>query len=141
VIIGPGRYNQKDAFNNPQIFDLVYTRTVDARTLYSLETLFGYQTNVPDLRTVTWFSVVNYLTYSFTPRVSGTARLEFFNDAQGQRTGFEGLYTALTAGVTFKPAPSVIFRPEVRYDFNGDSRPFENQRSLFTANMDLILRW
>jgi hypothetical protein len=141
VILGNGRFDQKHQFHNPEIFDLVYTHSIDARLNYALETLYGFTTNVPDIGFANWFGVVNYLTYAFTPRMSGTARLEFFNDAQGQRTGFEGLYTAVTAGMTFKPVRSVILRPEVRYDFNSESRPFENQRSLFTANMDVILRW
>src|SRR5439155_18196218 len=69
-----------------------------------------------------WFCVVNYLTYAFTPRLSGTTRLELFDDEQGQRTGFAGLYTALTAGLSFRPHKDVIFRPEVRYDYNEEPR-------------------
>ena len=96
---------------------------------------------MPDIGTAHWFGVLNYLTYTFTPRVSGTTRLEFFDDADGQRTGHEGLYTALTAGVTFKPCPAVLVRPEVRYDYNAESRPFEDKHGLFTATLDVIFRW
>ena len=96
---------------------------------------------MPDIGTAHWFSSINYLTYTFTPRLSGTIRLEFFDDIDGQRTGYAGLYTALTAGLTIKPRPSVIFRPELRYDYNDQSRPFENKSGLFTATADLILRW
>jgi len=84
---------------------------------------------------------VNYLTYAFTPRLSGTTRLELFDDEQGQRTGFAGLYTALTAGLSFRPHKDVIFRPEVRYDYNEEPRPFDGKHGLFTAAADLILRW
>jgi hypothetical protein len=141
VIIGPGRFNVGRNFNNPNIFDLVYTHQCGARLAYNYETLIGYQTRVPDIGTAQWFGVLNYLTYTFTPRLSGTVRLEFFDDEQGQRTGFAGLYTALTAGVTFKPRPAILFRPELRYDYNAESRPFENKPGLFTATADLILRW
>jgi hypothetical protein len=140
-LLGSGRFNQKEQFNNLNIFDLVYTHRFNSRLLYKLDTLFGYQTNVPTLGSVDWFSTVHYLTHTFTPRLSGTARLEFFDDFQGQRTGFKGLYTTLTTGLTFKPYRSVIFRPEVRYDYNDESRPFENKHGLFTATADLILRW
>jgi hypothetical protein len=68
-------------------------------------------------------------------------RLEVFDDEQGQRTGFPGLYTVLTAGGTFKPRPSVLFRPELRYDYNNQSRLFENNHGLFAATSDVILRW
>jgi len=140
-LLGSGRFNQNEHFNNLNIFDLVYTHQFSSRLTYNLETLFGYQTNVPNLGSTDWLGVVNYLTRTFTPRLSGTTRLEFFNDFQGQRTGFDGLYTAITAGLNFKPYKSVIFRPEVRYDYNGESRPFENKHGLFTATADVILRW
>jgi hypothetical protein len=141
VIVGPGRFNAGRNFNNPEVFDLVYTHQFSTRLSYNFESLYGFQTRVPDIGFANWLGVLNYLTYTFTPRTSGTVRLEFFDDAQGQRTGFEGLYTALTAGVTFKPRPAVIFRPELRYDYNGESRPFENKHGVFTATADVILRW
>jgi hypothetical protein len=141
VILGSGRFNQSRQFHNPEVFDLVYTHTFDARLTYNLETLFGFTYNVPDVGTATWFGVLNYLTYQFTPRLSGTTRLEFFDDREGQRTGFPGLYTAFTAGVTFKPVKHLSLRPEVRYDYNDRSRPFEGKHGLFTADLDVILRW
>jgi hypothetical protein len=141
VIVGSGRFNQPRNFHNPEIFDLVYTHKINPRLNYSFEGLFGVTTNVPDIGTANWFGILNYLTYDFTPRLSGTTRLEFFDDAQGQRTGFPGLYTALTLGLSFRPRKDLIFRPEVRYDFNEESRPFEGQHGLFTATSDVILRW
>jgi hypothetical protein len=141
VLLGAGRFNQKRQFNNPNIIDLVYTHQVNPRLSYNFEGLGGYQTHVPNIGTADWFGVLNYLTYTFTPRLSGTTRLEFFDDAQGQRTGSKGPYTALTAGVSFKPRKAIIFRPELRYDYNDETRPFEGKHGLFTATTDLILRW
>lgn len=141
VILGSGRFNQAESFHNPEIFDLVVTHKINARLNYSFEGLFGFTTNVPDLGTAEWFGILNYLTYDFTPRLSGTTRLEFFDDIQGQRTGFKGLYSVLTTGLSFRPRKAIIFRPEVRYDYNDESRPFENHHGLFTATADLILRW
>src|SRR5262249_10843321 len=112
VILGCGRFNQSQNFNNPQIFDLVYTHKFNERLNYSLEALFGYQANVPDIGTATWFGVVNYLTYAFTPRLSGAVRLGLFDDVQGQRTGFAGTYAHFTAGATFKPVPWLMLRQE-----------------------------
>ncbi len=140
-LFGSGRFNQAEAFNNPNIIDLVWVHTINARLTYTLDTLFGYQTNIPDIGTATWFSFVNYLTCKFTPRLSGTTRLEFFNDIDGNRTGFKGLYTALTLGLNFQPIKDVIFRPEVRYDYNTESRPFQGQHGVVTGAADLIVRW
>src|SRR5262249_16030920 len=128
-------------FHNPEVLDLVYTHTINTRLAWSFEGLYGLTTNVPGIGFANWAGAVSYLTCTLTPRLSATARLEFFDDAQGQRTGFPGLYTALTAGLSFKPRKDVVFRPELRYDGNGESRPFEGKHSLFTAAADLILRW
>jgi hypothetical protein len=141
VIVGPGRFNQGRNFNNPEIFDFVLTHQFNPVVSYNFESLFGYETNVPDIGTAYWFGILNYLTYTLTPRLSTTARLEFFDDAQGQRTGFEGLYTALTWGLAFRPIKAIALRPEVRYDYNGESRPFENKHGLFTATADVLVRW
>jgi hypothetical protein len=141
VIVGSGRFNQARNFHNPEILDLVYAHPFNARLSYSWESLLGYTTHVPEIGTAHWFGVLNYLTWVFTPRLSGTTRLEFFDDEQGQRTGYAGLYTALTAGLSFRPRKSILFRPELRYDYNEGSRPFEGKHGLFTATSDLILRW
>jgi hypothetical protein len=141
VFAGSGRYDLAQQFNNPNVFDVVYTHSFNAVVGYTLDALFGYQTNVPDIGAATWFGLVNYLTCKLTPRLSSTARLELFDDIDGNRTGFKGLYTAATSGLNFKLRPEIIFRPEVRYDYNGESRPFEGQHGLFTATADLIVRW
>ncbi|HEV7998350.1 MAG TPA: outer membrane beta-barrel protein [Planctomycetaceae bacterium] len=141
VILGSGRFNQARDFHNPEVFDLVYTHKFSDKLSYNFESLFGFTTNVPDIGTAEWFGILNYLTYEISPRVSSTTRLEFFDDVQGERTGFAGLYTSLTAGLSFKPWPWLILRPELRYDVNDESRPFENKHDLFTAASDLIVRW
>jgi hypothetical protein len=141
VILGSGRYNQGRHFNNVNVLDLVYTHQVSSRLSYSLNALVGHETNVPEIGTADWFGLVNYLTCTLSPRLSASARLELFDDVEGQRTGFPGLYTAFTAGLSFRPCKSVTFRPELRYDYNGESRPFEDRHGLFTAAADVILRW
>jgi hypothetical protein len=141
VILGSGRFNQERNFNNPEIVDLVYTHQVNSRLVYNLESLYGYQTHVTNLGTTDWLGILNYFTYTITPRLSSTTRLEFFDDFQGQRTGFAGLYTALTTGMSFRPRKDWILRPEIRYDYNEESRPFEDKHGLFTATADVIVRW
>jgi hypothetical protein len=141
VILGSGRFNQGRDFNNVNVFDVVYTHEFNPRLSYTLDAIAGYETDVPNSGTVHWLGCVNYLTYVFTPRLSGTTRLELFDDAEGQRTGFPGLYMALTAGLNIRLRKDVILRPELRYDYNNESRPFEDRHGLLTAGTDLILRW
>ncbi len=141
VILGSGRFDQAHNFHNPELFDVIYTSKINPRLNYSLEATGGFTTNVPDIGTANWWAVVHYLTYDLTPRLSGTTRLGFFDDAQGQRTGFEGLYSAWTTGLSFRLRKDIIIRPELRYNFNGESRPFENRHGLVTATADVIFRW
>jgi hypothetical protein len=141
VIAGKGRFDQLHDFHNPEVLDFIYTHTFSARLNYAYETLFGFTNNAPGIGTAEWLGVTNYLTYAFTPHLSGTTRLELFDDFQGQRTGFPGLYTALTAGLNYRPIKDVILRPELRFDYNDESRPFEIKPYLFTATMDVIVRW
>ncbi len=78
---------------------------------------------------------------TLAPRLSGTTRVEFFDDVDGNRTGFEGVYTAVTAGLRFEPRPGFVIRPELRFDYNFESRPFEDKHGLGTATTDFIVRW
>lgn len=141
VILGSGRFNQAEQFHNPQVLDIVYTHKFNDKLNYTFEGLYGFTTNVPAIGDAHWFGVIHYLTRELTSKVSGTARLEFFDDIQGQRTGYEGLYSALTVGLAIRPHRAFILRPEVRWDYNGQSRPFENRHGLFTAATDMIIRW
>jgi hypothetical protein len=139
--------------NNLNVFDLVYTHKFDDQFSIAFEALFGYQQGVPAIATgsplnfngtsgtASWLSLVKYLNYNFSEQLGGIIRLEAFYDAEGSRTGFEGWYWAGTAGLQFKPKDSIILRPEIRYDYNGYSRPFEGQHGILTAGADLIIKF
>jgi hypothetical protein len=141
VVVGSGRFDQREAFHHPQIFNVVVTHKLNERLTYTLDALYGFTSDVPDTGFANWYGLVQYLNYTLTPRLSAVARLELFDDVQGQRTGFEGLYTALTLGVNFRANKYVIVRPEVRYDRNADSRPFEGHHGVLTAAIDVVVRW
>lgn len=159
--LGRGKFNAGDPFaattlslpnepagrNNLNAFDVVWTHLLNPRLSYNLETIFGYQTNVPGIfnanggGTATWLAVAHYLFATVSPRVSTNVRLENFWDFQGQRTGFEGMYSSVTGLIQFKPRKDVILRAETRYDHNIESTPFEGKHGVFTAAAELILRW
>jgi hypothetical protein len=162
--------------NNLNAFDLLWTHAFNPRLSYTLEAIYGYQYGVPSTLafggmptsgaiindtafsgTAHWASICQYLTYVFDPELSGIARFETFDDFEGQRTGYEGLYTALTMGLQYRPklygalANAVIIRPELRYDHywgNTGNGPFDPDQTntgrshdIFTAGTDFILRW
>ena len=141
TIIGSGRYNQRLALDNINLFELIYTRRCGERWKYSLAGTYGYQTNVPGSGLANWLGVQQYFTRQYSERVSGTIRLELFDDFQGQRTRFAGLYTVITGGLGLKLSKSLLMRPELRFDYNGHSRPFEGHHGLFLAATDLIWSW
>jgi len=141
VITGPGTFEVSRQFNNPEIFDVVYTHKCNRIVNYSLEMLYGLESEVPEIGFANWLGAVNYVTTQLTPWLSTTSRLEFFDDFQGQRTGFAGLYTAATFGLAFRPIRDLLVRPEIRYDYNAESRPFEGKHGLFTADFDVVMRW
>jgi hypothetical protein len=141
TVFGSGRFNQVEDFSNPRVFDLVYTRPISERLTYQINTLYGYQTNVPSQGTADWYSFVNYWSYAWRENLQGNCRIEFFDDVDGNRTGFEGLYTAATLGLLYQPTKSLTLRPEVRFDHNASSSPFAGQPDLFTSALDVILRW
>jgi hypothetical protein len=140
--INGGNYFGPRQRDNVQYFDLVYTHLFTSRFQVINEALFAYQTKVPDLQTVTWYGLDTIFQYDLTPRCYGAIRLENWVDSQGQRTGFKGLYTAITAGLTFKPQNWLYLRPEIRFDHNyGAAGPFEGKHNLFTIAQDVIVRW
>ena len=148
-----GEQSEPAGRNNINVLDLVVTHLFNPRWSYAAEMIYGYQSDVPAnvpggiikenavSGTAHWGSVAQYLFWNVNSRLTYQTRLEFFDDFEGQRTGFEGLYTAVTTGLVIKPWKSIMIRPELRYDYNGYSRPFEGKHDIFTASSDLIIRW
>jgi hypothetical protein len=142
--------------NNFNMINVVYTHVFNPVFTYANESEFAYQNAVPvnvsgglvrtgpDMNpgTAHWASCVHYFRVNYSARISSILRVENFDDFNGQRTGFRGLYTAVTGGVQFHlRSNAIMIRPELRYDYNGESRPFEGKHGQFLAASDLILRW
>jgi hypothetical protein len=140
--------------NNFNAFDVVYQHVFSPVFTYANESMYAWQTAVPanvpggivrsgtdSPGTAHWASSVQYFRFTLSPRWSSILRVETFDDFNGQRSGFPGLYTAVTGGVQFRPWPAVLIRPEIRFGYNGQSRPFEGEHGLLTAGSDFIVRW
>ena len=144
--------------NNINVFDLTFSQELSDELTTAFEAIYGYQTGVPanvlgglidtsksagQSGTAQWLSFVKYFLYKFNDSVTGVARAECFQDFQGQRTGFEGVYWAGTAGLRITPTDCLLIRPEVRYDYNGYTRSFDGgtKFGLTTAAIDVILKF
>jgi len=140
-ITSHGRYDATNGIHNPQVFDLVVTRKVSDSLTIMLEGLGGYEKDSPGVGRAYWYSGVGYLVWGLEEDLQAAVRIELFEDEHGNRTGSAGLYTAITGGFAWQWNAHVVLRPELRFDHNSESRPFDGDRTLFTATADVIIHW
>ncbi len=141
VLLTPRGYNVAERVNMESYVDLVWSYRLAPTRSCGGEALFGWQSGVPGIGQATWYGLQAYLRQKLDPRTYLVGRVEFFDDLQGQRTGFRGLYSALTAGINFSPVPAFLIRPEVRFDTNDESRPFAGRAALFQAFFNAAVLW
>ncbi|MDZ5648064.1 outer membrane beta-barrel protein [Nitrospirillum sp. BR 11828] len=146
--------------------------TVKASDALTLITELNYVRD--DLVKAEAFGAAQYATWKYSDALSLTLRTELFRDVQGfyvsayqgnqdyvlaeagwptrapvLSAGQGATYLALTAGVTWKPAPSLgwdalpdglALRPEVRYDRSlGNARPFAGEQGQTTFGLDMLI--
>lgn len=70
-------------------------------------------------------------------------RTDFFNDAQGQRTGYATPYLDLTCGLTHQFNKYWSLRPEIRYDIAFNAIPYDNgtKKTQTTFSIDTVIRF
>ena len=106
---------------------------------YVFHHYYGWQENgTPQNNFARWYGIDQYLYYRVSKTVKLGTRFEWFRDEDGTRVGLNrpanpnnpplpGNYFALTGGVNYSPTANFIVRPEVRWDFTGDTaRPAFN---------------
>jgi hypothetical protein len=126
------------------VYNMQLTHKITDKLSYVADATYSHINGVPGIGFANWYGLANYLFYDVNDKLQTKLRGEVFDDAQGFRTGSNGLYTAVTAGVTWKPVPYVYIMPEVRYDYNAGNTnpgPFQGDRNLFTATIGAIVRW
>ena len=124
----------------------VFQRKISSFLRYVFEYDIGYQedgTLVADIPTSTigfrsslWQGIAQYLIYDFNRQLSSALRVEWFNDPDHRQlavpieytTGgpsfLGGDYVEVTGGFNWQPMESMIFRPELRWDWsNTHSNP------------------
>ena len=89
------------------------------------------------------FGALVYLNYQITPLDNFTARAEFYDDAEGQRTGVATKYTEETLGYQHWFSPSIEIRPEIGFYQSYDQPAFDNQtrHNLTLVSSDLIFHF
>ena len=141
TVISDADFNAAEAFPFYNYYGIVATHKITDKLTYALDTAYSHVDDVPNTGFANWYGAANYFIYGINDNLSTTLRAEVFDDPQGFRTGFEGMYTEATWGFAWKPVNSLILRPSVRYDYNGYSRPFEGDHHLWTGAFEAIVRW
>jgi hypothetical protein len=91
----------------------------------------------------TSYGIVNYTSYVLSNKALLVLRNDCLADFRGQRTGIPGAYFEHTLGLMYHFNSWAILRPEVRFDYTGGQKGYDNgtKRDQFTYSMDLILRF
>jgi hypothetical protein len=93
-----------------------------------------------------WYGYSVHLFYTIDPRMILGLRTEWFRDDDGTRTaylkrpGFAASFYNTTLGFTYRPYQNLRVRPELRFDYCSDARPFNDLRDKLqtTAAFDVI---
>ena len=85
---------------------------------------------------------VDYLEYKFAEKAFMSFRTDYMNDPAGWRSGFPTSYGSVTYGITYKPSPLQMIRPEIRYEkaLAPGVTPYDNgtRSTQFSFGMDFI---
>ena len=141
VVVTDPSFIAAENFQMYNFYNLVVTQKLGEKLSYVLDAGYAHMDNAPGVGFTSWYGAAQYLNYAHCDNVTSTLRFELFDDTDGIRTGFEGLYTAVTYGLAIKPCPGVMVRPYARYDNNNRTNVWEGNQSLFTGGLDVVLRW
>lgn len=89
------------------------------------------------------YGLVNYLNVALGAKDMLSFRNEFYNDQDGQRTGFATRYSSHTLGLTHWATPDLELRPELRYERAYDAPAYDQgrRRDQATVLFDTILHF
>lgn len=148
--------------NNRFVYSLVARHKLADNFEYVLVHNLGNENNgAPGGGDAEWYGLNQYFLYTICPQWQANLRVEWLRDDDGARIagpgnipgvrawdgrGFAGNFYEVTAGLNYRPHPSVVFRPELRWDwYDGlagpTGLPFGNGASdnQFTAAADLVV--
>lgn len=150
-ITGPEQFQNDD--NMRSLVTSYYTIKWGCRNewTYSFGGNLAYEANAAanadgGLDSAEWYGVSNFLFYNVDKTTTLGLRAEWFRDDDGARTaihgrpGFAASFYELTSGVAYRPYQNLRVRPELRFDYCPDARPYNDQNDRFqlTAAFDVL---
>ena len=123
-------------YNNLQWYGFTYYHKFTDRLHLAFESYYEYENNVPDVST-------GYGGTAFAYDANVTGRAEFYDDAEGQRTGYATKYTEETLGYQHWFSPSIELRPEIAFYQSYQQAAFDNgtKHNLTLFSTDLIVHF
>lgn len=104
----------------------------------------GWDANTP-VGTGAWYGLYGINILHMTRTFDSLLRTEWFDDANGTRTGVATNYEEVTLGVNWHPRKFIEFRPEIRGDFAGAPAFGRNgahtDRSQLTGGISSLLKF
>jgi hypothetical protein len=90
-----------------------------------------------------YYGFAHHFLYEFHEKLTGVFRAEIFRDDDGLATGFATTFSELTLGAIIKPRPDLWIRPEIRYDWAQNVRPYNDgtQSGQLTLAVDAIIQF
>jgi hypothetical protein len=88
------------------------------------------------------FALQNFIEYKLSEHNYSSLRTDYFNDYQGQRTGYATPYLSFTLGLTHLFGDYIKIRPELRYARAYNASAFDNgtRQSIFMGLIDFIIQ-
>jgi hypothetical protein len=89
------------------------------------------------------YGVLNYTMFAFTKNDYFTVRNEWWKDERGMRSGFPGVYTSHTIGLSHQFNEVFMVRPEIGYYRNWTEPAFDlgTKNGIWLYGFDVTLRW
>ena len=139
-------FNKGDAnYNNLQAYVLTWGHRFSQDVSMLTEAYRMWERNVPGFPPgkVPEYGVVNYLNIKLSDKTFMSIRNEYYNDADGQRTGFATHYSSHTLGFTHWMTPDFQVRPEIRFDHSYDVAAYNGGRknNQLLAALDVIAHY
>jgi hypothetical protein len=102
----------------------------------------GIGPDIPHQFTLT-FGVLNYTLYQISHKDYFTVRNEWWKDTDGERSGFAGVYTSHSVGLSHNFTDYFQMRPEISFFRNWTQPAFDNgtRKNQLMIATDMTLRW
>lgn len=121
------------------LIDLIATFNITQKLSIVGNYDYGWQTNAAlsngTLNRAVWHGLAGYLNYTFNDYWLTSFRSEYFNDANGYRTGVRQVWKEITLSLGYIPIKNLEFRAETRHDFS-NVNSFTTHSGIHKSNND-----